>query len=263
MDLGLTGRTALVGGASSGLGRASADALAAAGCRLVIWSRGRPGLELAAAELRDTHGVEVVILEGDAGEPGTGERIASAAQAALGTIDIVVLNAGGPPTVDPTATDAAAWQQAFQLLSITPIELATALMPGMRTRGWGRVVGILSSGVRQPIADLVYSNAARGALAAWLKTTARAVAADGVTVNGVLPGRLQTPRIDSLDRGRSERTGESLEAVRAAHLAAIPAGRYGRPEELGAYVAYLCSEQSGYQTGTFTAIDGGLVAGLP
>ena len=263
MDLGLAGRTALVGGASSGLGRASADALAAEGCRLAIWSRGRTGLELAAAELRAAHGIEVVVIEGDAAEPGTGERVAAEAQAALDTIDIVVLNAGGPPAVDPTETDAAAWLRAFQLLSITPIELATALLPGMRTRGWGRVVGILSSGVRQPIADLVYSNAARGALTAWLKTTARAVAADGVTVNGVLPGRLQTPRIDGLDRGRSERTGESLEAVRAAHLATIPAGRYGRPEELGAYVAYLCSEQSSYQTGTFTAIDGGLVAGLP
>jgi 3-oxoacyl-[acyl-carrier protein] reductase len=175
----------------------------------------------------------------------------------------VILNAGGPPAVDPTATDADGWTRAFQLLAVTPIELATALLPGMRERRWGRVVGILSSGVRQPIPDLVYSNAARGALAAWLKTTARSVAADGVTVNGVLPGRLQTPRIDSLDRGRSERTGESMDAVRAAHLATIPAGRYGRPEELAACVAYLCSEPAAYQTGTFTAIDGGLIAGLP
>ncbi|MEO8230612.1 MAG: SDR family oxidoreductase, partial [Chloroflexota bacterium] len=135
--------------------------------------------------------------------------------------------------------------------------------PGMRARGWGRVVGILSSGVRQPIPDLVYSNACRGALTAWLKTTARVVAADGVTVNGVLPGRLDTPRIDSLDRGRAEQTGEPLDVVRAAHVATIPAGRYGRPEELGSYVAYVCSERAGYQTGTFTAIDGGMIAGLP
>jgi 3-oxoacyl-[acyl-carrier protein] reductase len=263
MDFGLGGRTALVGGASSGLGRASAAALAAEGCRLAIWSRGRAGLDVVAAELREQHEVEVVVLEGDAGLPGSGARIAAEALAALGAIDIVVLNAGGPPTVDPTATDAEGWERAFRLLAITPIELATALLPGMRTRGWGRVVGILSSGVRQPIADLVYSNAARGALAAWLKTTARAVAADGVTVNGVLPGRLQTPRVESLDRGRAEQTGQSLEAVRAAHVATIPAGRYGRPEELAAYVAYLCSVPAGYQTGTFTAIDGGMVAGLP
>ena len=263
MDLGLTGRTALVGGASSGLGRASATALAAEGCRLAIWSRQRARLTAVAAELHERYGTDVTILEGDAAQPGTGGRIAADALASVGTIDIVVLNAGGPPTADPAATDAARWTNAFQLLAITPIELTTALLPGMRARGWGRVVGILSSGVRQPIPDLVYSNAGRSALVAWLKTVARAVAAEGVTVNGVLPGRLDTPRIDSLDRGRAERTGESLEAVRAAHLATIPAGRYGRPEELGSYVAYVCSEQAGYQTGTFTAIDGGLIAGLP
>jgi len=262
MDLGLTGRTALVGGASSGLGRASAVALAAEGCRLAIWSRGTDGLAAVAAEVRDRFGAEVTVLEGDAGEPGTGPRIAAEAQAAMGHVDIVVLNAGGPPPVDPTRTDAAGWTRAFQLLAITPIELATALLPGMRERRWGRVVAILSSGVRQPIPDLVYSNAGRGALAAWLKTTARAVAGDGVTLNGVLPGRIETPRIESLDRGRAERTGESVEAIRDQHIAAIPAGRYGRPEELGSLVAYLSSERASYQTGTFTAVDGGLIAGL-
>jgi 3-oxoacyl-[acyl-carrier protein] reductase len=263
MDLGLTGRCALVGGASSGLGRASAAALAAEGCRLAIWSRDPTGLTVVADDLRQRHGTDVTILEGDASQPGTGQRIAAEAQASLGTVDIVVLNAGGPPPVDPTATDAAGWARAFQLLAITPIELATALLPGMRERGWGRIVGILSSGVRQPIPDLVYSNAGRSALTAWLKTAARAVAADGVTMNGVLPGRLDTPRVASLDLGRAEKTGESVDAVRAAHLATIPAGRYGRPEELGSYVAYVCSELAGYQTGTFTAIDGGLIAGLP
>jgi 3-oxoacyl-[acyl-carrier protein] reductase len=263
MDLGITGRTALIGGASSGLGRASAAALAAEGCRLAIWSRGRDGLEAVAADLRERHGSSIVVLEGDAAEPGVGARIAAEATAALGPIDIVVLNAGGPPTTDPTATDAAGWGRAFQLLSITPIELASALLPSMRERGWGRIVAILSSGVRQPITDLVYSNAGRGALVAWLKTTAGVVAPDGVTINGVLPGRLDTPRVASLDRGLAERTGDTLDAVLASRRASIPAGRYGRPEELGCYVAYVCSELAGYQTGTFTAIDGGLIAGLP
>ena len=233
MDLGIAGRTALVGGASSGLGRASAAALAAEGCRLAIWSRGGAGLEAVATDLRERYGTEVTVLTGDAAVEGTAARIAAEATEALGTIDILVLNAGGPPPVDPTATERAGWERAFQLLSITPIELATELLPGMRARRWGRVVAILSSGVRQPIPDLVYSNAARGALMAWLKTTARAVAADEVTVNGVMPGRLQTPRIDSLDRGRADKTGETLEAVRAGHLAAIPAGRYGRPGGAG------------------------------
>jgi 3-oxoacyl-[acyl-carrier protein] reductase len=263
MDLGLTGRTALVGGASSGLGRATAEALAAEGCRVALWSRGGDGLDAVAADLRDRLGAEVTVLHGDAAEPGTGARIAAEATAALGPIDIAVLNAGGPPTVDPTATDAAGWTRAFQLLAITPIELATALLPAMRERRWGRIVAILSSGVRQPIPDLVYSNAGRGALTAWLKTTARAVARDGVTVNGILPGRLDTPRVASLDRGRAEREGRSLESVLEMNIGVIPAGRYGRPEELASYAAYLCSTRAAYQTGTFTAVDGGLITGLP
>ena len=141
--------------------------------------------------------------------------VAEAAREALGAVDIVVLNAGGPPTVDPTATDPAEWARSLQLLATTPIELATALLPSMRARSWGRIVAILSSGVRQPIPDLVYSNSGRSALMAWLKTAARAVAADGVTVNGVIPGRVSTPRIDSLDAGRRV-DRPSVEEVRPA-----------------------------------------------
>jgi 3-oxoacyl-[acyl-carrier protein] reductase len=262
VDLGLVGRGALVGGGSSGLGRASAEALAGEGCRLALWSRGGDALERAADEIRARHGVEVTTIAGDATDPAAAASVAEAARAALGAVDIVVLNAGGPPPVDPTATDAAGWTRAFQLLATTPIELATLLLPEMRARRWGRIVAVLSSGVRQPILDLVYSNAGRGALMAWLKTTARVVAADGVTINGVLPGRLATPRIDSLDGGRAEKTGLPIEEVRAAHIANIPIGRYGRPEELGSYVAYLASERASYQTGTFSAVDGGLIAGL-
>ncbi len=263
MDLGIAGRRALVGGASSGLGRASAEALASEGCRLILWSRGGDRLESVAADLRTRFGVEVATVGADAADPDAASVAARTALETLGGIDILVLNAGGPPPVDAAQTDPAGWARAFQLLATTPIELATLLLPGMRAQGWGRVVAILSSGVRQPIADLVYSNAGRGALMAWCKTAARTVAGDGVTINGVLPGRLATPRVASLDAGRAEKTGQPVEQVVAAHHATIPAGRYGRPEELGAYVAWLASERASYQTGTFTAIDGGLIAGLP
>lgn len=251
----------MVGGATSGLGRASAAALAAEGCNLLLWSRRADALASVARELRTDHGVEVEHVAADAVDRSAAEIVAEAAER-FGAVDILVSNAGGPPTVDPTATDRQAWERAFQLLAVTPIELATRLLPGMRERGWGRVVAILSSGIRQPIPELVYSNAGRSALAAWLKTTARAIAADGVTVNGVMPGRIATPRIRELDSGRAEREGTTEEAVRAAHIATIPAGRYGEPMELGVLVAFLASEQSSYITGQLIAVDGGLVTGI-
>ena len=261
MDLGLRGRRAVVGGATSGLGRASADALAAEGCELLIWSRSEERLAATAAELRDAHGTRVERVAADAADPSAAAIVAEAASS-LGPIDILVLNAGGPPTVDPAATEREGWERAFQLLATTPIGLATLLLPAMRERGWGRVVGILSSSVRQPVPDLVYSTAGRSALAAWLKTASRAVASDGVTVNGVMPGRIATQRIHELDTGRAEREGTTEDEVRAGHLATIPAGRYGKPEELGALVAFLASERASYMTGQLVAVDGGLIAGL-
>lgn len=263
MDLGLQGRRALVGGASSGLGRAAAIGLAAEGCRLAIWSRSTDRLEPVARELERRHGQPVTVLAGDAADPAAGARIAAEATAALGGVDILVLNAGGPPPVDPTATDPASWARSFQLLATTPIDIATHLLPGMRSAGWGRIVAILSSTVRQPIPELAYSNAGRSALMAWLKTVARTVAADGVTVNGVLPGRHETPRIEELDEAAAARTGRTREQIRAGHLAGIPMGRYGTAEELASLVVYLASEPARYQTGTFTAVDGGMLPGLP
>ena len=263
MDLGLKGRTALVGGASAGLGRACAEALAAEGCRLALWSRGGEQLERAAEEIRHRHSVAVVTIAGDAADPATPAKVAREAEQGLGSIDIAILNAGGPIATEATRTDPDEWRRSFQLLTVTPIELATALLPGMRQRGWGRIVSIMSSGIRQPIPELAYSNACRSALAAWLKTIAPEVIADGVTVNGVMPGRIDTARVEALDKARAEKTGGTLEEVRAQSERSIPAGRYGRPDELAAYVAWLCSDPARYQTGTFVPIDGGMLRGLP
>lgn len=263
MDLGLRGRTALVGGASAGLGRATAERLAAEGCKLALWSRGGEGLEKAAEEIRKLHSVVVVTIAGDATDPAAAAKVAWQAERSLGPIDIAVLNAGGPIASEATKTDPAEWRRSFQLLAITPIELATALLPGMRKRGWGRIVSIMSSGIRQPIPELAYSNACRSALAAWLKTIAPEVIADGVTVNGVIPGRLETARTAALDKAKAEKTGSTAQEVRAQLERSIPAGRYGHPDELAAYVAWLCSDPARYQTGTFVPIDGGMLRSLP
>jgi len=263
VDLGIEGRRALVGGASSGIGRAVALALAAEGCRLALWSRSRERLEPVAEELERHHGRSVTVLTADALDPEAAANLAAGATAALGGVDILVLNAGGPPPVDPAGTDPEAWARAFQLLATTPIDLATRLLPAMREARWGRIVAILSSTVRQPIPELAYSNAGRSGLMAWLKTVSRAVAADGVTVNGVLPGRHDTPRIEQLDEAASARTGRTRDEIRAAHIASIPMGRYGTAEEVASLVTYLASEPARYQTGTFTAVDGGMLPGLP
>lgn len=262
MDLGLRGRSALVGGASSGLGAAVADVLAAEGCRLLIWSRSAERLEPIAHGLRGRHGAEVHTLAADAAQVDAAERVISAAAEALGQVDICILNAGGPPPVDALATDTDGWQRAFQLLAITPISIATALLPGMRERGWGRIVALMSSVVREPIPPLVYSTAGRSALAGWMKTAAARVAADGVTINGILTGRIQTPRIEEIDRHRAEQEGRDIDEVRQSVLATIPAGRYGEPAELAAVVAFLCSEPARYVTGTLIPVDGGMLRSI-
>jgi len=260
VELGLEGRRAVVGGASSGIGLAVAERLAEEGCSLLLWSRRQAELEGVAGALHARHGTKVVVVAADAREEGAGQRVAQAALTQLGGADIVVLNAGGPPPADAAATTPEAWRAAMELLAITPIDLATRLLPGMQERGWGRVIAILSSGVRQPIPELSYSNAGRSALAAWMKTVSRAVAIAGVTVNGILPGRIDTARASQLEAARAAREGRSVDKVRATRIAEIPAGRYGEADEVGSLVAFLASDRAAYLTGTLIPIDGGLAS---
>jgi 3-oxoacyl-[acyl-carrier protein] reductase len=262
MDLGIRGRRAVIGGASSGIGAAVADALAAEGCNLLVWARDQARLEAVAQDLRARHGVEVAATPLDIGDPGAPELIEEAVRTSLGGADICVLNAGGPAPVDPLATDASGWHAAFASLAIHPILIASRLIGPMRKQGWGRVVACMSWSVKEPIPNLAYSSSGRSALASWMKTVAPVVAVDGVTVNGVLTGPTATPRIDELDQDRAQREGRDEDEVRAERIASIPAGRLATPAEIAAQVAYLCSEQSAFQTGTFTLVDGGMVRAL-
>jgi len=257
MNLGLEGRRALVGGATSGLGAAVADALASEGCNLLLWARDDARLETAADDLRRRHGVDVATVAADASSPGGPRAVVSAAES-FGDLDVLVLNSGGPPPVDPLATTEDGWRDALQLLVLTPVAIATALLPGMVERRFGRVVAILSSGIREPIPNLVYSNAGRAALAAWLKTASRPVAAAGVTLNGVVPGRIATARTAALDEARATSEQRPVEHIRADSAAQIPVGRYGDPAEFAAVVTFLCSVGAGYVTGAFLPADGGM-----
>jgi 3-oxoacyl-[acyl-carrier protein] reductase len=254
MDTGLKGRTAVVPGASSGLGLAVARALAAEGANVVLGGRRGDLVRSEAEKLPSAVGVEI-----DLTDPGATDALVGAALDHFGPIDVLVLNGGGPPpglAVDFTPEQLA---DAVALLVQPHQRLVRSVLPGMRGRGFGRIVAIGSSGVQAPLERLVASNAARAALAGYLKTLATEVAADGVTVNMVLPGRIATDRATSIDKATAERTGTTPDEARARAEATIPAGRYGTPEEFAAVVTFLASAAASYVTGEQIRCDGGLV----
>jgi 3-oxoacyl-[acyl-carrier protein] reductase len=247
MDLGLQGRTALVMGASRGIGRAIAAALTREGCRVAIASRSRERLEEAAGAIEPAPAAFVA----DASDLERLAALPGEVSEQLGPIDILVANTGGPPFGGALDHDLEVWEEAYRSLVLAPKVLAGAVVPGMRERGWGRIVNVGSTSTREPIPGLNLSNAHRMAAVGFLKTLAHEVAADGVTVNTVATGRFATERLAD--------AGGSLEGAEAAAKTEIPAGRLGRPEEYGDLVAYLCSERAAYVTGTVIPIDGGLL----
>lgn len=254
MDTGLRGRTALIPGSTSGLGLACARGLAAEGANVVL--SGRRG-ELARQEAERLPAA--VGVEADLTRPDAVDRLVGGATEHFGPVEVLVLNSGGPPpgrAADLTAEQVA---ESLELLLLQHVRLVRAVLPSMCERGWGRIIAIGSSGIQVPLGNLALSNTGRPALAGYLKTLAAEVAADGVTVNMVLPGRIATDRVDSLDRAAAERRGTSPEEVKAASEASIPARRYGRPEEFASAVVYLAGEPASYVTGVQLRVDGGSV----
>jgi len=255
MDLGIAGKRALVLGASRGLGRAIATALAAEGAEVVLAARNRERLGEVAAALRG-HAETV-----DLGDPQSIERLAQAVLA-RGGVDILVNNTGGPPTGSILQVDAATWRNWYQAMAIGIFELTRQLLPPMRDKGWGRVVTVVSSGVEQPIPNLGQSNAVRASIVGWSKSLANEVAAAGITVNCVVPGRIHTERVDEIDAANAKRQGIDVAAVAAQSRATIPLGRYGKPEEFAAVVAFLASAPAAYVTGSLVRVDGGLIKSI-
>ncbi|WP_236794831.1 SDR family oxidoreductase [Amycolatopsis sp. GM8] len=255
----LTGRHALVLGGSTGLGLATASALAATGAQVTVTSRDATRAEQAAAGLPG-HGHRGVAVDLTASEDGPDGVTALATALAAGPrVDVLVLNAGGPPPARAVDVDAAAAAAALRPLLLSQISVVRTVLPEMLAAGWGRVVAIGSSGVQQPIPTLALSNLGRAALAAYLKSLASDVADRGVTINMVLPGRIATGRVAALDSARADATATSVEEIRAASQAAIPAGRYGEPAEFAAAVAFLCSPGASYITGVQLRADGGMI----
>jgi len=257
MDLGLSGKRALVLSSSRGLGLGVAQSLAAEGANVLMTARSGDRLN-AAAEAINAKGqgrahTHVADLKDNV------EAIHKAAMEALGGIDILVANTGGPPARTALTVQPEEWVPYFEAMVVPVIKLMGLVLPGMRERQWGRILTIASTGVQQPIPNIVISNTLRSSLVGWSKTLATDIAGEGITVNMVLPGRIKTDRTTEIDTAAAKALGKTADEVEAASLATIPAKRYGRVEEFADVVCFLASERASYITGSMIRVDGGAV----
>lgn len=261
MDLGISDKTALVLGGGGGLGGAIARALAAEGAKVVVAGRSAETITPVADSVRAAGGQALARVI-DLGQSDTFAEHLEAVRKEFGQIEILINMTGGPPPTTAAGVDRQLWSEQFRVMVLSVIHLTDLVLPGMRAAGFGRIITSTSSGTIAPIPNLGISNALRSTLVGWSKTLSREVAADGVTVNLIVPGRIATRRIGQLDRARAEREGKDLAGVVAQSTASIPVGRYGDPDEYAAAVAFLASRQAAYITGTTLRVDGGLIPSI-
>lgn len=260
MDLGIKGKRALVLASSQGLGLGIATELCKEGASVLLIGRDESKLAAACDKLKSTGAAHFAVV--DLADEDAAKRLYDAAVEKLGGVDILVNNTGGPPpgTVDTPDTDS--WRKQIDVMLIRVIEITNLCVADMKEAGWGRVLTVASSGVVQPIPNLAMSNTIRSSLVGWSKSLSNEVAALGITVNMLLPGRIKTDRLKQLDAAQAERTGKTVEEVSASEQATIPAGRYGTVEDFGKVGAFLCSDAASYVTGGLIRCDGGSIRGV-
>jgi 3-oxoacyl-[acyl-carrier protein] reductase len=261
VDLELRDKTAMVWGASKGLGLAIAECLAEEGASTVLVARSRQRLDQAVARITATGG-KAAAITADIGDWQSVAGAVGSMRAMFGDPDILINNSGGPPPVDVTQVDAPLWQSQFEAMVLNQMRITSALLPSMRAKKFGRIISISGTSIIEPFAALAISNSLRAALAGWMKTLAGEVAGDGVTVNLLLPGSFATERVSDLDRLAAERQGVPVSEVAQANIRDIPAGRYGEPREFGQFAAFIASPNAGYITGNALKIDGGATRSL-
>lgn len=259
MDFGLTGKRAVVLASSGGLGLGVGRALCAEGADVLLSGRSTDKLAAAADELSSAGPGKAQFVTVDLSDTDAARTLYDAATNDLGGIDILVNNTGGPPPGGVEDQESATWRGQFDTMVLRLIEMTNLALPGMREREWGRVLTLASSGIVQPIPNLSISNTIRSALVGWSKSLSNEVAKDGITVNILAPGRILTARTDQLDSAAASRLGKTLDEVRAASAATIPAGRYGSVEEFAAVAAFLVSQPASYVTGGVIRCDGGSI----